>query len=41
MAYLAYHLHWPMDELLFLEHPERLRWVEEVSRINTRLNEEG
>ncbi len=41
MAYLAYHLHWPMDELLCLEHPERLRWVGEVSRINSRLNEGG
>lgn len=39
LAYLAYHLHWPYDQLLQMEHAERLRWVEEVSSINKRLNE--
>ena len=39
MAYLAYHLHWQYGELLTMEHPERLRWVNEVSNINRRLNE--
>ncbi len=39
MAYLAYYLHWPQDQLLNMEHRERLRWVEEVSSINQRLNE--
>ena len=39
MAYLAYHLHWPYDQLLNLEHPDRLRWMEEVSKINQRRNE--
>jgi hypothetical protein len=39
LAYLAYHLHWPYDQLLNLEHPDRLKWVEEVSKINQRLNE--
>ena len=39
MAYLAYHLHWPQDQLLDMEHPERLLWIGEVSKINQRLNE--
>ena len=39
MAYLAYHLHWPYDHLFQLEHGERLHWVDEVSKINLRLNE--
>ena len=39
MAYLAYHLHCPQDQLLNMEHPERLLWVGEVSKINRRLNE--
>jgi len=39
MAYLAYHLHWAQNQLLDMEHSDRLRWVEEVSRINQRLNE--
>ena len=39
MAYVAYHLHWQHDELLTMEHPERLRWVDEVSKVNQCLNE--
>jgi hypothetical protein len=41
VAYLAYHFHWPCDEILRLEHRERRRWVAEVARINRRLNEES
>jgi hypothetical protein len=40
MAFIAYHLHWPYDSILALEHHDRLRWVEEVSSINKRLNEQ-
>ncbi|MGL4651169.1 MAG: DUF6760 family protein [Caldilineaceae bacterium] len=39
VAYLAYYLHWPLDEILALQHEDRLRWVDEVARINRRLNE--
>ena len=39
VAYLAYHLHWPYDQIMSMEHPERLQWVSEVARINQRLNE--
>jgi hypothetical protein len=38
VAYLAYHFHWPLDEILELEHEERQQWVEEVANINRRLN---
>jgi hypothetical protein len=34
VAYVAYHFHWPMDAILDLEHPLRLRFVEEIGRIN-------
>jgi hypothetical protein len=37
LAFLAYYLHWSQGELLSLEHAERRRWVEEVSRINDQL----
>ena len=37
IAYIAYHFHWPMDQVLALEHGERRRWVEEVAKINRRL----
>ncbi len=39
MAYIAYHLHWPYEEILEMEHSERQRWVEEIAAINTHLNE--
>ena len=37
LAYVAYYLHWPRDQVLGLEHAERRRWVAEVSHINTLL----
>ena len=27
VSYLAYHLHWPLSELLDLEHADRRRYV--------------
>ena len=40
VAYLAYHFHWPHEQIIALEHRERQRWVTEVARINQRLNEQ-
>lgn len=40
-AYIAYHFHWPKDEILDLPHRERHRWVEEISKINKRINKSG
>lgn len=37
---MAFHFHWPLPEILELEHPERQRWVREISAINQRLNGE-
>src|SRR5271165_2266104 len=36
VAYLAYHLHWPLDTLLDLEHADRLMYIDHVGRINSR-----
>lgn len=41
VAYVAYHFHWPYGEIMSMEHAERQQWVEQVARINTRLNEMG
>lgn len=41
LAYLAYHLHWNMSELLDLEHADRLRLVEAVADLNERAWEEA
>lgn len=35
IAYVAYHFHWSMAEILDMEHPDRRRYVEEIGRINT------
>ena len=39
VAYVAYHLHWTLDDILDLEHPDRLRYVSEIARINTRISQ--
>jgi hypothetical protein len=39
VAYLAYHLGWSPETVLEMEHGDRRKWVEEVARINRRLNE--
>lgn len=38
---MAYHFHWPHQEILALEHRERAAWVEEIVKINRRMNERG
>ena len=39
VAFIAYHFHWPPDALLDLEHPDRRRWVSEISAINQRVTD--
>ena len=41
VAYIAYHFHWPLGEIVDLEHPLRRRFVEEIIGINRRLASEG
>ena len=36
IAYLAYHLHWDLDTLLDLEHPDRVRLIRSVADLNER-----
>ncbi|HVC33094.1 MAG TPA: DUF6760 family protein [Chloroflexota bacterium] len=38
VAYVAYHFHWPLDDILGLEHRDRRRWVEEIGKINKQLS---
>ena len=40
-AYIAYHFHWQPERILELEHADRIRWAQEISRINERVNEES
>lgn len=41
MGFIAYYFHWSHEALMSMEHRERQRWCEEISRINRNLNEEG
>jgi hypothetical protein len=41
IAYVAYHFHWSMDEILDLEHGDRRRFAAEISSINRRMSEES
>lgn len=38
VAYIAYHFHWPLDDVLEMEHHERQIWVREISEINKEIN---
>jgi hypothetical protein len=40
VAYVAYHFHWALDDILDMEHGQRRRYVSEIANINTRLTEE-
>lgn len=39
VAYLAYYFHWPYSQIMDMNHQERLVWVDQVARINKRLND--
>ena len=41
VAFIAYYFHWPLREILELQHGDRRRWVEEISSINQRLRDEA
>lgn len=40
VAFVAYHFHWPHDQVMHLEHADRRRWVSEISAINQQINGE-
>jgi hypothetical protein len=37
VAYVAYYLHWPLDQILDLEHPLRQRFIDEIGKINAQV----
>ncbi|MFB9329092.1 DUF6760 family protein [Paenibacillus aurantiacus] len=39
-GFIAYYFHWPHDDIMNMEHRERRRWCEEISRINRKLNDD-
>ncbi|MFV2063344.1 MAG: DUF6760 family protein [Chloroflexota bacterium] len=41
VAYVSYHFHWSLEEILELEHRDRQRFVEEIASINRRISEDS
>jgi hypothetical protein len=41
VAYVAYYLHWTLDQILDLEHGVRGRVIDEIGRIHTARDEKG
>jgi hypothetical protein len=39
IAYVAYHFHWSLEEILDLEHAERQRYVSQIASINERITQ--
>ena len=39
-AFIAYYVHWSHDEIMNMSHLERVRWCNEISGINRKLNDE-
>ena len=39
VAYIAYYFHWPLDDILELEHEDRREWVRRIADINKKLSE--
>jgi hypothetical protein len=39
VAFVAYHFHWPHDDVMNMEHEERAKWVTQISAINAKMNE--
>lgn len=39
VAYVAYHFHWSLDDILDMQHQERHLWLREIARINREINE--
>ncbi|HBW19938.1 MAG TPA: hypothetical protein DEH11_13490 [Actinobacteria bacterium] len=37
VSYVAYHFHWPLGEILDLEHPLRRAFVGQITQISRRL----
>ncbi len=39
VAYVAYHFHWPHEQLMGLDHRERRQWVHQIAELNRRIND--
>ena len=37
-AFLGYYMHWSNEEIMSMAHMDRVKWCQEVSKINTKIN---
>jgi hypothetical protein len=37
VAFIAYHFHWDYEQIMSLDHRERRKWIEEISKINKKI----
>ena len=40
IAFIGYYMHWNTDDIASMSHRERIRWCDEISKINSKLNQE-
>ena len=40
IAFIGYYMHWQPEAIAKFSHGERRRWCEEISKINSKLNDE-
>ena len=38
-AFIGYYMHWSREEIFSLPHSERIRWCNEISKINSKIND--
>mgnify|MGYP001294647619 FL=1 len=41
VGFIAYYFHWPHDDIMNMDHRERRRWCDEISKMNRKLNEDS
>ncbi|MCA1222336.1 DUF6760 family protein [Streptomyces sp. 8L] len=41
IAYIAYHFHWSLEDILDLEHRDRRRYAQEIASLVNRATTEG
>jgi hypothetical protein len=39
VAYIAYYFHWPLKDILEMEHRDRRQWAEKIAEINRKITE--
>jgi hypothetical protein len=39
VAYIAYHFHWSLEDILKLEHHDRRLWAGKIAEINRKMSE--